>query len=79
MENFEAFRMLDLLERHRGTVVNAVPTMYVRLLQDERLAAGERDLSAWRIAYVGGTSIPPSLMLELKATIGCDPAMSAKT
>ncbi len=75
MENFEAGRMLDLLERHRGTVVNAVPTMYVRLLQDETLAAGERDLSAWRIAYVGGTSIPPSLMLELKEKIGCDPAI----
>ena len=75
MESFEAARMLDLLERHRGTVVNAVPTMYVRILQDEKLAAGERDLSAWRIAYVGGTSIPPSLMLELKDKIGCDPAI----
>ena len=75
MESFEATRMLDLLERHRGTIVNAVPTMYVRILQDEKLATGERDLSAWRIAYVGGTSIPPSLMLELKARIGCDPAI----
>lgn len=75
MESFEASRMLDLLERHRGTVVNAVPTMYVRLLQDEALSLGRRDLSAWRIAYVGGTSIPPSLMLELKDKIGCDPAI----
>ena len=75
MESFEAGRMLDLLERHRGTIVNAVPTMYVRILQDEKLSLGRRDLSAWRIAYVGGTSIPPSLMLELKATIGCDPAI----
>ena len=75
MESFDAGRMLDLIERHRGTVVNAVPTMYVRLLQDEALAAGRRDLSAWRIAYVGGTSIPPSLMLELKARIGCDPSI----
>ncbi|WP_209593889.1 AMP-binding protein [Jiella mangrovi] len=75
MESFEASRMLDLLERHRGTIVNAVPTMYVRLLQDEALARGRRDVSSWRIAYVGGTSIPPSLMLELKARIGCDPAI----
>ncbi|MBO0902812.1 AMP-binding protein [Jiella sonneratiae] len=75
MESFDAGPMLDLLERHRGTIVNAVPTMYVRLLQDEALRKGRRDLSAWRIAYVGGTSIPPSLMLELKETVGCDPAI----
>ena len=75
MESFDAGRMLDLLERYRGTIVNAVPTMYVRLLQDEKLARRQRDLAAWRIAYVGGTSIPPSLMLELKEKIGCDPAI----
>lgn len=75
MADFEAGRLLDLMERHGGTVTNAVPTMYIRMLQDERLLAGERDLSRWRLAYVGGTSIPPSLMLELHRRIGCEPVI----
>ncbi|WP_353476242.1 AMP-binding protein (plasmid) [Salipiger sp. H15] len=75
MADFDAERMLDLIERHGGTVTNGVPTMYIRLLQDPRLLAGGRDLSRWRIAYTGGTSIPPQLMLELHARIGCEPVI----
>ncbi len=75
MENFDADRMLSLIEKYHGTITNAVPTMYVRLLQDEKLISGERNLSSWRIAYTGGTSIPPSLMLELHDRIGAEPTI----
>jgi len=75
MESFDAATMLDLIERYGGTITNAVPTMYVRLLQDGDLAAGRRNLSSWRIAYTGGTSIPPNLMLELNDRFGAEPTI----
>ena len=75
MEQFNASRMLDLIEGYGGTVTNAVPTMYVRMLQDERLAMGQRQLASWRIAYTGGTAIPPSLMRELHEKTGAEPVI----
>lgn len=75
LTDFKADQMLDLIEKHSGTITNAVPTMYVRMLQDEDLLAGTRDLSSWRMAYTGGTSIPPSMMLELHKRIGCEPVI----
>ncbi len=73
MPAFEAGRMLDLLERYRATVINAVPTMYIRMLEDEDFRAGNRDVSSLRIAFTGGTSIPPSMLRELKEKMGADP------
>lgn len=75
MENFDATRTLDLIEKYAGTITNGVPTMYVRILQDEKLKSGQRNLSSWRIAYTGGTSIPPSLMLELNERVGAEPVI----
>ncbi|SDI58746.1 fatty-acyl-CoA synthase [Alloyangia pacifica] len=75
MADFDAGRMLDLIEAHGGTITNGVPTMYIRMLQDPRLIAGARDLSSWRIAYTGGTSIPPQVMLELQSRVGCEPVI----
>lgn len=75
MEQFNATRMLDLIEAHGGTITNAVPTMYVRMLQDEALVSGRRNLAGWRVAYTGGTAIPPSLMRELNERTGADPVI----
>ncbi len=75
LESFDASRMLDLIEANAGTITNAVPTMYVRMLQDRALAEGRRNLATWRIAYTGGASIPPSLMMELKSRVGADPVI----
>ena len=75
MADFDAGRLLDLIERHGGTITNGVPTMYIRMLQDPGLVAGARDLSRWRIAYTGGTSIPPQVMLDLHARVGCEPVI----
>lgn len=75
MESFDARRMLDLIEAYVGTVTNGVPTMYSRLLADQKFVAGKRDLSSWRIAYIGGASIPPQLMLDLKERVGPDPVI----
>lgn len=71
MPDFDAGAMLDALERHRATVINGVPTMYLRML--EHPEAGTRDTSSFRIAFAGGTSIPPEMMRALKTRMGADP------
>lgn len=75
MTDFKADHMLDLIEKHGGTITNAVPTMYVRMMQDKDFIAGSRALSSWRIAYTGGTSIAPNLMLDLHKKVGCEPVI----
>ncbi len=75
MEQFNASKMLDLIEAYGGTVTNAVPTMYVRILQDAKLLTGQRRLAGWRVAYTGGTAIPPSLMRELHDKTGAEPVI----
>ncbi|MGR3742525.1 MAG: AMP-binding protein [Pseudooceanicola nanhaiensis] len=71
LENFEAAAMLDQIERHRGTVTNAVPTMMIRMLEDPGFAG--RDLCSWRIAFTGGTDIPASLMRRIRDEVGAEP------
>jgi fatty-acyl-CoA synthase len=73
MPSFDAGRMLQLVEKHRATVINAVPTMFIRMLEDPQFAAGKIDCSSVRVAFTGGTSIPPVLMRELKDRMGADP------
>lgn len=75
MQNFDASKMLDLMEKYRGTANNGVPTMYIRLLQDSALQNGQRNLSSMRHSYIGGTSVSPSLMLELNRAMGTQPVI----
>lgn len=72
---FDAEQMLDLVEQEKATVINAVPTMWQRMLEDERLKSGARDVASLRVAFTGGTSIPPSLMRQVKQTFGADPML----
>lgn len=71
LEHFDAAAMLDQIERHGGTVTNAVPTMLIRMLEAPGFAA--RDLSSWRIAFTGGTDIPASLMRRIRDEVGAEP------
>ncbi|SDY60933.1 AMP-binding protein [Citreimonas salinaria] len=71
MDAFDPARMLDLWERHEATVINAVPTMYARMLDHPDFARRRTD--SLRLANTGGTSIPPSLMRRLKEETGAEP------
>lgn len=73
MPSFDAERMLDLLIRHEATVINAVPTMYIRML--EALKTRTELPTSWSLktTYTGGTSIPPSMMRALNETFGARP------
>lgn len=71
MDAFEPAAMLNLWEEHAATVINAVPTMYSRMMHHPDFAA--RRTGSLRIAFAGGTSIPPSLMRELNEQTGAEP------
>ncbi|MFD1910681.1 AMP-binding protein [Halodurantibacterium flavum] len=71
LPEFEPGAMMSAAEAHGATIINAVPTMYRRML--DHPDAGTRGMSALRIAFTGGTSIPPALMLELRQRFGAEP------
>jgi fatty-acyl-CoA synthase len=65
---FDAGRLLEALERERGTHVIGVPTMMLALLEHPELQ--RRDLSALRIAMAGGASVAPELVRAIEARLG---------
>lgn len=71
---FDAGLMLDLFEQVRGTVMLCVPTMLIRMLEEQ--AREPRDLSSWRLVTLGGAPVAAELvrkaedMLGLKVAIG---------
>nr|CAD6620184.1 long-chain-fatty-acid--CoA ligase [Pseudorhizobium flavum] len=74
MPSFDARDMVALVEREGATIINAVPTMYLRMLEElDAMGSGQPALSSLRIAFTGGTSIPPELMRRLKMRFGAEP------
>ena len=73
MPEFNAREMLGLIDRCKGTVINAVPTMLIRLLEDPDMKAGKVDISSLRICFTGGTTIQPKLMREIHDLTGAEP------
>jgi fatty-acyl-CoA synthase len=57
---FDAGRVLDLIERKRVTTMMGVPPIYLFLAQHERFATA--DLSSLERAVVGGAPMPESLL-----------------
>ncbi|MEE8395898.1 MAG: AMP-binding protein, partial [bacterium] len=67
---FDAQAALELVERHRITVLTGVPMMFVQMF-DPVLAAGH-DLASLRLIDVGGGPVPTSLVRELKENFGIE-------
>ena len=59
---FDAALMLDAIESERGTVVLSVPTMLIRMLDEQ--SARPRDVSSWRLSTLGGAPVPAELVLR---------------
>lgn len=70
---FEAGHMLDLFEQQRGTIMLCVPTMLIRMLEEQERTP--RDLSTWRLVTLGGAPVPPELVRRTKEVIGADVAI----
>jgi len=65
---FDPGRMLELLERERGTMMLGVPTMLIAML--EHADFDRRDLSSVRVAASGGASVPPEVVRSIESRLG---------
>jgi long-chain acyl-CoA synthetase len=68
MERFDAAQALAGIQRHRATVFDGVPTMYMMMLADASLAG--TDLSSLRLCAVGGQTMPAVKMAEWERRSG---------
>jgi fatty-acyl-CoA synthase len=66
---FDAGHVLGLVEAYHGTVVLAVPTMLISLLNHPDRA--KRDLSSLHTMMSGGATVPAELVRRVKKTFGC--------
>jgi fatty-acyl-CoA synthase len=73
MPFFDADAMLDLMIRYEATVINAVPTMYIRMLEALQKRTDPPNTWSFSTAFTGGTSIPPSMMRDLQTNFGARP------
>jgi fatty-acyl-CoA synthase len=70
---FDPAKMLELIAHEKATVMNAVPTMIIAMLQQLRFRAGEFDMTSLRCVITAGAPIPVPLMEQVKAQWGAEP------
>jgi fatty-acyl-CoA synthase len=66
---FDAGLVLELIEAYRGTIILAVPTMLLALLDHPSLAS--RDLSSLQTVMSGAAVVPAALVRRARAALGC--------
>lgn len=66
---FKEQLVLDAIQRHRATMLEGVPTMYMYLLNHPSTA--QADFSSLRICTVGGQTMPAAKMQAVEAAFGC--------
>ena len=69
LPGFDPALVLDLIEAYRGTIMLAVPTMLLALLEQPGLAA--RDLSSLQTVMSGAAVVPAALVRRATQTFGC--------
>ena len=69
LPGFDPGLVLDLVEAYRGTIMLAVPTMLLALLDEPGLAA--RDLSSLQTLMSGAAVVPAALVRRATETFGC--------
>lgn len=67
---FEPGHVLDVIERHGVSVLLAVPTMLMALLEHSTLPS--RDVSRVRVVGSGGATVPAPLVEQLEQAFGAD-------
>ena len=66
---FDPGEMLKSVARHRATVLEGVPTMYMLMLEHAAIESAE--LSSLRMCSVGGQTMPIPKMVEVEERFGC--------
>lgn len=68
MTGFDADTALELIERHRVTVLAAVSTQFIMMLNSAKLDG--RDLSSLRVLFTGGEAVPRDRASAFEARTG---------
>jgi acyl-CoA synthetase len=69
LPRFDADEALRGVERHRVSVLAAVSTQFLMMLEAREL--GQRDLSSLRVLFTGGEAVPAGRAAEFEARTGC--------
>lgn len=69
VNEFEVTRALALIEEHRVTVLAAVTSQFIMMLNSPEMA--RRDLSSLRTMFTGGEKVPPQRAAEFEDRTGC--------
>jgi acyl-CoA synthetase len=67
-DRFDAGASLDLIERHRVTVLACVSTQFIMMLNEQQ--ARPRDLSSLRCMFTGGEAVPYERAAEFEDRVG---------
>ena len=70
---FDAAQALAMIVAERATIMNGVPTMYLRLLAEPGVRDGHYAGSSLHTAFLGGTTIPATVLRDMKALFGAGP------
>jgi fatty-acyl-CoA synthase len=70
---FDPVKTLQVISQERCTIMNAVPTMLIAMLQQPDFA--KYDLSSLIVVIAGAAPVPVFLMEQVKARIGADVAI----
>jgi fatty-acyl-CoA synthase len=65
---FDPAQLLDLFQTEHGTVMLSVPTMLIRMLDEQ--AVHPRDVSSWRLSMLGGAPVAPELVRRAREQLG---------
>ena len=68
-DRFDPLDTMGLIERHRATIFDGVPTMYMVMLADPKF--DDFDLSSLRLFAVGGQTMPEPKIREVGERFGC--------
>jgi long-chain acyl-CoA synthetase len=68
LEKFDTEQALESIQRHKVTIMDGVPTMYLYMLSYPDF--GKYDLSSLRTAVVGGQAMPPAKATEWLERVG---------
>lgn len=70
---FDPLKLLQLVDEERATILHAVPTMLIAMMQHAR--AAEFNTSSLRLVLSGGTPIPVPVLEQVKRQFGADPVI----
>jgi long-chain acyl-CoA synthetase len=66
---FDEYAVLDSIRRHRATMFEGVPAMYLLMLNHPALE--DADLTSLRLCTVGGQTMPEPKMRQVESRFGC--------